>query len=122
MTTSTAEAVAAKLFAAEAALDAALTEAAGLAAMLPQARATIYVAATTGQSAFEGVAGCVSSLTEARARLVATHRTLAAVARMRGLDTLAAGPMDKPEDETPPATGHLSHPRTEHDKQTMNPA
>ncbi|WP_162998049.1 MULTISPECIES: hypothetical protein [Brevundimonas] len=122
MTTSAAEAVAVKLFAAEAALDLALTEAAGLAAMLPQARSAAYIAATTGQAAFDGVAGCVSALTEARARLVATHRSLAALARMRGLDALAAGPLDKPEDDTPPRPSHLSHSRTVHDKQTMNPA
>ena len=122
MTLSAAETVAAKLFAAEAALDAALVEAAGLAAILPQARAASYIAATTGQAAFDGVAGCVMALTDARARLVATHRALAAVARARGLDALAAGPLDKPEDEGPPTTGSASQTRTVYDKQTMNPA
>lgn len=108
--TQAAEAIASKLYAAEAALDLALTEAAGLAALLPQARAQAYLSATTGQHAFEGVAGCVCSLTDARGRLVAAHKTLAALARQCGLDALAAGPLDKPEDAKTPPSGAIVSP------------
>lgn len=95
------EGVAARLFAAEAAIDSALKEAAGLLALLPEARAQAYLSAVSGQRAFTGAAGAVSALTEARARLVDTHGVLAALARKMGLDTLAVGPLDKPDDEPP---------------------
>ena len=108
--TQAAETVASKLYAAETALDLALSEAAGLAALLPQARTQAYLSATTGQQAFDSVAACVSSLTEARARLVATHKSLAALARLRGLDALATGPMDKPEDDKTPPRGAIVSP------------
>ena len=92
------EALAAQLFTAEAAIDAALVEAANLMALLPQARAQAYLSAVTGQRVFEDVAASISSLTQARAHMVATHNGLAALARKMGLDTLAVGPLDKPED------------------------
>ena len=100
-TQSIGEALAGRLFAAESAIDTALTETATLAAMLPAARAAAYLSAVTGQRAFDRAAASISALTEARSHLVATHNTLAALARKLGLDALAVGPMDKPED-TPP--------------------
>lgn len=39
--------------------------------------------------------------------MVATHNTLSALARKLGLDTLAVGPLDKPED-TPPNGGGIA--------------
>lgn len=105
-----ADTVAAKLYAAETALDLALTEVADLAALLPRARADAYVAATTGQGAFTGVSGCIASLTEARAKLVHTHRSLAALARAMGMETLAAGPVDKPEDQPTPRARQVCEP------------
>lgn len=92
------EAVAGRLFAAEAAIDLALAETASLIAILPAARAELYLSAVTGQRAFDGAAASVSALTEARAHIVATHGSLAALARSLRLDDLAVGPMDKPED------------------------
>ena len=73
------EALAARLYAAEAAIDRALAETA---------------AATIG------------ALAEARGHLVQTHTTLTALARKLGLDALASGPIDKPGD-TPPVGGGL---------------
>ena len=75
------ERLAAQLYSAETAIDVALRETAGLAALLPQARADAYLSATTGQRAFDGAAGSIRSLTEARGQLVDAHRTLAALAR-----------------------------------------
>lgn len=92
------EQLAAQLYAAESAIDAAICETACLTALLPQARAEAYLAATVGQSVFEDTAAAISALTQARGRIVDAHHTLGALARRLGLDTLAVGPADKPED------------------------
>ncbi|MFN3537365.1 MAG: hypothetical protein ACK4Y4_07975 [Brevundimonas sp.] len=90
-----------KIHAAEAAMDHALIEIAALTAALPEARMRAGVSGVTGQAAFDDLAASLSSLTQARARLGGAHRTLAALARRMGLETLATGPMDKPEDKPP---------------------
>ena len=95
------EALAARLYAAEAAIDQALIETATLAAALPAARANAWLSAVTGQSAFTGTAGAISALSDARAHIVQTHNTLTAIARKLGLETLAVGPVDKPGDGPP---------------------
>lgn len=95
------EALSARLHAAEAAIDAALAETAQLAAMLPAARSQAYLSAVTGQKAFDGTAASIGALAQARSHLVDTHNTLAALARKMGLDTVAVGPLDKPEDAVP---------------------
>ena len=97
-------AVAARLHAAEAAIDLALSETAHLAAPLPAARSQAYLSAVTGQKAFDGAAASIMALAEARSRIVDTHNALAAVARKMGLDVAAVGILDKPED-TPPVGG-----------------
>lgn len=98
------EALASRLYAAEAAIDSALAETATLAAMLPAARAGAWLSAVSGQKAFDGAAASISALAEARSHLIQTHNTLSALARKLGLDTLAVGPVDKPDD-TPPRDG-----------------
>ena len=98
------EALAARLYTAEAAIDRAMAETAALAAALPGARAEAYLSAVTGQRAFSGAAATISALAEARGHLVQTHNTLAALARSLGLEALAVGPVDKPGD-TPPVGG-----------------
>lgn len=90
-----------RIHAAEAAIDLALIEIAGLAAALPEARVKAGLSATTAQAAFTGVAASLSSLTESRAHLGETHRALAALARRMGLHGVAVGPADKPEDRPP---------------------
>ena len=55
------EQIAARLYCAETAIDRALVETANLAAYLPTARADSYLSATTGQKAFDGVAGAISA-------------------------------------------------------------
>lgn len=101
------ESLAERLFAAEAAIDIALGETAALVAMLPTARAEAYLSAVTGQRAFDGAAASVVALTLARSHMVATHSVLSALARKLGLETLAMGPLDKPED-APPNGGGVS--------------
>lgn len=98
------EALAARLYTAEAAIDRAMAETAALAAALPDARAEAWLSAVTGQRAFTGAAATISALAEARGHLVQTHNTLAALARKLGLESLAIGPVDKPGD-TPPVGG-----------------
>ena len=100
------EALAARLYTAEAAIDRAMAETAALAAALPGARADAYLSAVTGQRAVRGAAATISALAEARGHLVQTHNTLAALARSLGLEALAVGPVDKPGD-TPPVGGGL---------------
>ncbi len=99
------QALSLRLHAAEAAIDAALTETAHLAAMLPAARAQAYLSAVTGQKAFDGAAASIGALAEARSHLVDTHNTLAALARRLGLESVAVGPLDKPEDDIPIGDG-----------------
>ena len=100
------EALAARLYAAESAIDRALADTAALAGALPAARADAYLSAVTGQRAFSGTAAAIGALAEARGHLVQTHNTLTALARKLGLETLASGPIDKPGD-TPPVGGGL---------------
>ena len=100
------EALAARLYAAESAIDRAMAETAALAAALPGARADAYLSAVTGQRAFSGAAATIGALAEARGHLVQTHNTLGALARKLGLEALASGPIDKPGD-TPPVGGGL---------------
>lgn len=95
------EALAARLFAAESSIDRALIETATLAAALPAARADAWLSAVTGQRAFDGTAGAITALAQARAHIVQTHNTLTALARKLGLETLAVGPLDKPGDDRP---------------------
>ena len=102
------EALSARLHAAEAAIDAALSEAAQLAAMLPAARSQAYLSAVTGQRAFDGAAASIAALTQARSHMVGTHNTLAALARRMGLEALAVGPLDKPEDDAPTGGGGVT--------------
>lgn len=103
------ESLAARLYAAETAIDLALIETAMLAAMLPAARADAYLSAVTGQRAFDGAAGALSALSAARSQMVQTHTALAAIARKLGLEALAIGPVDKPGD-TPPIGGGVDGP------------
>lgn len=55
----------------------------------------------TGQQIFDDATQSLAAINTARARMVAAHNRLAALARKMGLDSLAVGPLDKPED-TPP--------------------
>ena len=91
----------ARLYAAEAAIDQAMADTAGLAAALPAARLEAALSATAGQKAFDEAAASLSALADARSHIVRTHQALAALARVLGLEILAVGQLDKPGDRPP---------------------
>lgn len=94
-------ALSARLHAAEAAIDQAMADTAGLAAALPAARLEAALSATAGQKAFDEAAASLSALADARSHIVRTHQALAALARVLGLEILAVGQLDKPGDRPP---------------------
>jgi hypothetical protein len=95
------EGLAARLYAAEIAVDRALSETAALVAALPAAWAEARLSAVAGRKAFDEAAASVAALAHARSHLVDVHRALSALARSLGLDALAVGVLDKPGDRPP---------------------
>ena len=93
--------VAVALDKAETALDRAVAEIAGLAALLPDARIRADLSAVTGQRVFEGASETLALLAQARGRLVETHRRLDALNRAMGSPVTATGPVDKPDEDGP---------------------
>ena len=91
--------VADSLFAAEAAIDAALARAANLSSALVQARTEANLSAIVGQDAFEGAAAALSALVRARADIVETHKRLSETQIKIGLRNVAWGDQGKPEQE-----------------------
>ena len=85
------EQVAETLFAAEAAIDAAIAKIAALAGAIPTARAQAGLSALFGQDAVERVADTLSALTQARRGIVETHKELAVVQKQVGLGAVAYG-------------------------------
>lgn len=99
-----AQQVADRLFAAEVAIDAALTAAAELNAVIPVARTRANISAVVGQCAVESAAGTLSALVNARRYIVDTHNRLKETQDQIGLRTVSfGGGTDKP----PPADAQL---------------
>jgi len=96
-----AQKVADRLFAAENAIDIALTRAAELTAAMPQARAEARLPAMVGQSALDRAAEAFSALVEARRRIVETHAHLDQAREQIGLREVDAGDT---EPKVPPGT------------------
>ena len=89
--------VAAGLFEAEAAIDAALNKTAALAATMPSVRADAGLSALFGQDAVERISETIAALTKARRGIVETHKELAVVKSQIGLGAVAyGGGVDKP--------------------------
>lgn len=88
--------VADQLFSTEAAIDAALSQAAALAGLMPSIRADAQLSAIVGQDALERAIEVVSALGAARRQIVETHRQLSVTQRKMGLGHLAFGGGDKP--------------------------
>lgn len=86
-----AQRVADRLFAAENAIDIALTRAAELTAAMPQARAEARLPAMVGQIALDRAADAFSALVEARRRIVETHAHLDEARAQIGLREVDAG-------------------------------
>ena len=99
--------VADQLFAAETAIDGALSAVPTLTAMLPTARLDARISAVVGQGVIDRAAESLSALAEARRGLVEAHRELHDVQRQIGLGAIALGGMDKPEEELPRPGGRL---------------
>jgi hypothetical protein len=91
------ETVAAKLFAVEAAIDAAIGMAAELGTVMVEARTTARLSALMGQEALEHATGSLARLVEARSKIVETHSALDQVKSELGLRAFAfGGGMQKP--------------------------
>lgn len=89
--------VAQRLLAAEEAIDNALREAAQLAHYMPIARQEVGVSVEVGQEAIEEAIATLSSLSEARRKIMLTHRALAETQASAGLrERNYGGFVDKP--------------------------
>lgn len=86
-----AQQVADRLFAAESAIDVALTRAAELNAAMPQARAEARLPAMIGQKALTRTAEAINTLVEARRLLIEAHAALDEARAQIGLKEVAAG-------------------------------
>lgn len=93
-----AEQLADRLFAAKSAIDTALAQTAGLAALMPAVRADARVSTLIGQDAIERAIEAVNALGQARRSICETHKELSVAQRQVGLGAVAFGGLvDKPE-------------------------
>jgi hypothetical protein len=90
--------VAASLFEAESAIDAALGKTAALAGVMPSMRAEAGISALVGQGAVEWASKSILALAEARRAIIEAHKELSVAQRQIGLGAVAYGSPDKPED------------------------
>ena len=86
-----ARSVADDLFATEAAIDAAMTQIAGLTCRLPAAHREAGFAATRGQSVYDSLVEALAAQTRARSAVVDVHNHLAALKQTSGMRTVAIG-------------------------------
>ncbi len=80
--------VAEQLFAAEAAINAAVSAVAQLTAVMPMAAQEANLAACVGQDALMNAMATCQQLIEARSRIIATHASLRAAQTQIGLDAV----------------------------------
>jgi len=92
-----------KLFATEAAVDAAMAEAMNLLAGLAEARREAGVSAVVGNVATAKVAEAIATLSQARTAIVAAHDEMADVKLRLGIRTKMIGIFDKPPTNYAPA-------------------
>ena len=94
-----ADQVAASLFEAEQAIDAALAKPAALAGVMPALRAEAGLAALIGQEAVEWTSRSISALAEARRAVVEAHKELSTAQKQIGLGAVLYGDgAPKPQD------------------------
>lgn len=89
--------VAQKLYATEAALDAAMTEAAELIGEMVRARGELSLSAVVGDTAQAKIVEAIAALGEARSAVVAAHADLDDVRKRIGVRTTGLGFHDKPK-------------------------
>lgn len=94
-----AQSVADQLFAAEAAIDAAIAATATLTGLMPSIRADARLSALIGQDAIMQASQTCSELVQARGSIVATHKALSVAQREMGLGAVAFGSYAKPNAE-----------------------
>lgn len=95
--------IAAQLFAAEEAVDAAITQMAKLSAMMPEARLRVKVSASLGHEALKSASDALSSLINARGQIVSVHAALDQVKTDIGLRTYGIGAgFEKPRADSTP--------------------
>jgi hypothetical protein len=90
-----AESVAVQLFAAEAAIDAAIRAVAQLTAIMPKARLEANLAPMIGHEALLQASRTCASLMDARTGICATHEALAVAQKQAGLGAIAFGSFAK---------------------------
>lgn len=95
-----------KLFATEAAVDAAMEEAMKLLTGMAEARKEAGMAATVGNEATAKVAEAINTLAQARTQIVEAHKELAELKLRAGIRTKLIGIFDKPPEGTPLPTGY----------------
>ena len=100
-----ADQVAASLFEAEAAIDAALAKTAGLAGVMPSLRTDAGLSALVGQGAVERASEAIALLAQARRAICETHKELDAAKTQIGLGAVMYGGMEKP----PEASARARH-------------
>ncbi|WP_416908727.1 MAG: hypothetical protein ACMVO5_03700 [Polymorphobacter sp.] len=98
-----AETVAEQLFAAEAAIDAAIQAVALLTATMPKARLDANLAPMVGHEALLQASRTCASLMDARSGICATHEALAVAQRQIGLGAIGFGSLGKGRDVHQPA-------------------
>jgi hypothetical protein len=96
--------VAEQLFAAEAAIDAAVAAVAQLTAVMPMARQEANLAACIGQDALMGAMQTCQQLIEARGRIIATHAALREAQTKMGLGAVNFNGRCPPEQAALPET------------------
>jgi len=89
-----AENMAKKLFAAEQAIDDAISKMADLIGYMPIARSNAHLSAVIGQDAISEAAETLNVMVDARRHLVATHNLLAETRDQVGLQAMAMGSTD----------------------------
>ena len=97
-----AESVALALFAAEKAIDDAITRTAALAGLMPSTREDANLSALIGQDALLGAIETMRALGQARQNIVDTHKSLTVAQRSIGLGAVSFGTGGT----KPPAEGH----------------
>ncbi len=83
--------VATQLFAAEAAIDAAISETAKLSALMPEAKLIANLSTVLGQAALVSAGGTLQTLIAARHEIIKTHGALDDLKSEIGLRTMAMG-------------------------------
>jgi hypothetical protein len=100
--------VADQLFAAEAAIDRAVSETARLTSLLSDSRIEAGLSAVVGQDVMDRASASIGALSTARRELVGAHEALSIVKDQIGLRTVSIGGMIKPGENAPKPMGQLT--------------